>query len=155
MKGFRQLFVYVDFRVINSKYTVIPRISKSQWKILKIHFFGIVLLHKCLSRIYIGIIAHSTCSVQLYRRKGQILNHIIKKSELPRGNPKLYGYSILIPLSIIPAPYSLLPSTTELYSSVPSTQKIFRRPVYTLSVHFWDTQYRNVFFSSCFNKKTF
>ena len=28
-------------------------------------------------------------------------NHIVTKSELPRGNPKLYGYSILIPFSII------------------------------------------------------
>ena len=53
-----------------------------------------------LCRIYIGIIAYYTLICTIVRTKRSNSNDIVTKAELPRGNQKLHGYSILISFSI-------------------------------------------------------
>ena len=72
--------------------------------VLKINFFGekstrrfdstkveVEYIISALSRIPL-------CTIVRTNRSNS--NHIVTKDELPRGKPKLYGYSILIPFSI-------------------------------------------------------
>ena len=90
-----------DGRKVRKLYAVPNKQTKPEFSTKSIL---IAILHKSQSRIYIGIIAYSTCMLcTIVQTKRSNSNHIITKSELPRGNPKLYGYSILIPFSIVTA----------------------------------------------------